>query len=475
GPKTLKSLRAQLGVENLDDLKSAVEGQRLRELPGLGEKSEEKIARAIERLGLHGKDRRTPLVEVFGLAQSLTSRIRSIDGVVAAAPCGSIRRFSETVGDIDIVVATTRPEAVSETVLGFTEVAEIVGAGETKTSFLTREGMQVDIRTVSPEQMGSALLYFTGSKAHNIALRQRAIDREMLLSEYGLFHDEAVVASKTEEEIYAALDMQFVPSTMREGGGEVEAAGSGDLPQVINRSDIRGDLHYHSDRSGDGRSPMEDMIEAGVAAGYEYIAFTDHGEDLAINGSSREEMLRHKHRISVLNDRYSQIEVLFGCELNIGPGGELDYDADFRLEFDFCVASIHSHFDLPRDRQTARILQALADPAVSAIGHLSGRYVGRRPGVELDVDMVLEALQVTGVALEINGALDRLDATTDVTRAALSAGVDFLIDTDSHHVSDLKRMDYGVLYAQRAWVTPDRVLNTLPASEFLAWSKHRRP
>lgn len=475
GPKTLKSLRAQLGVENLDDLKSAVEGQRLRELPGLGEKSEEKIARAIERLGLHGKDRRTPLVEVFGLAQSLTSRIRSIDGVVAAAPCGSIRRFSETVGDIDIVVATTRPESVSETVLGFTEVAEIVGAGETKTSFLTREGMQVDIRTVSPEQMGSALLYFTGSKAHNIALRQRAIDREMLLSEYGLFHDEAVVASKTEEEIYAALDMQFVPSTMREGGGEVEAAGSGDVPQVISRSDIRGDLHYHSDRSGDGRSPLEDMIEAGIDAGYEYIAFTDHGEELAINGSSREEMLDHKKRISALNDHYSQIEVLFGCELNIGPGGELDYDADFRLEFDFCVASIHSHFDLPRDRQTARILQALADPAVSAIGHLSGRYVGRRPGVELDVDMVLEALQVTGVALEINGALDRLDATTDVTRAALSAGVDFLIDTDSHHVSDLKRMEYGVLYAQRAWVTPDRVLNTLPANEFLAWSKRRRP
>jgi DNA polymerase (family 10) len=393
---------------------------------------------------------------------------------VSAKPCGSIRRFSETIGDIDIVVATTDPGAVSEAVLEFGEVDDVVGSGETKTSFLTREGMQVDIRTVRPDQMGSALMYFTGSKAHNIALRQKAIDRDWLLSEYGLFDGDQVVASETEESIYEALEMQYVPPTLREGSGEVEAAADQDLPDLIQRSDVLGDLHYHSDLSGDGRSSLEEMIEAGIAADFRYVAFTDHGEDLAINGSSRDEMLAHRDRIRELGSAYDEIEVLFGCELNIGPDGDLDYDPDFRLEFDYCVASIHSHFDLPQDEQTARILKALADPAVNAIGHLSGRYVGRRPGVELDVDVIVEALAVTGVALEINGALDRLDATTQVTRKAMAGGVNFVIDTDSHHTRDLVRMDYGVSYAQRAWVTSERVVNTKPVDEFLEWMRARR-
>jgi len=193
------------------------------------------------------------------------------------------------------------------------------------------------------------------------------------------------VASKTESDIYEALGLELIPPTLREGGGEVALAGDGQLPDLVTRNDIKGDLHYHSDRSGDGRSSLEEMVAAAIAAGYEYIAFTDHGEDLAINGSSREEMLAHRERIRALNEKHPDIEILFGCELNIGPDGELDYDAEFRLEFDYCVASIHSHFDMGEGRQTARILTALADPSVNAIGHLSGRYVGRRPGVELDV------------------------------------------------------------------------------------------
>jgi DNA polymerase (family 10) len=474
GPKTLLTLRSQLGVEDIEGLKAAVANQQLRELPGLGEKSEEKIAKAIDRLGLHGKDRRTPLAEVYGLSRLFAKRIEGIPGVVAAVPCGSIRRFSETIGDIDIVVATTDSAAVSKGVLEFGEVDDVVGAGETKTSFLTREGMQVDIRTVRPDQMGSALMYFTGSKAHNIALRQRAIDRGWLLSEYGLFDGDDVMASETEESIYDALGMQFVPPTLREGGGEVEAAAAEDLPNLIQRSDMVGDLHYHSDQSGDGRSSLEEMIEAAVAAGFRYVAFTDHGEDLAINGSSRAEMLAQRDRIKDLNSAYGEIEVLFGCELNIGRDGDLDYDPDFRLEFDYCVASIHSHFDLSQDEQTARILRALADPAVNAIGHLSGRYVGRRPGVELDVDVIVEALAITGVALEINGALDRLDATTEVTRKAMADDVSFVIDTDSHHTRDLVRMDYGVQYAQRAWVTSDRVMNAKSVDDFLDWARSRR-
>jgi DNA polymerase (family 10) len=474
GPKTLKMLRSQLGIEDIEGLKAAVDAERLRELPGLGEKSEQKIARAIDRLGLHGKDRRTPLVEVLGFANSLARRIAEIDGVVEAVPCGSIRRFSETIGDVDIVVVTKKPGLVGEAVLAYPEVTEVVGAGETKISFLTREGLQVDIRTVRPDQLGSALLYFTGSKAHNIALRQKAIDRGLLLSEYGLFEDDRVVASETEAEIYEALGMQVVPPMLREESGEVEAASAGELPNLVERSDIKGDLHYHSDRSGDGRSSLEEMTEAAIATGWEYVAFTEHGEDLVINGSTPDQMLVHRDRIRDLDSRYPEIRLLFGCELNIGRDGGLDYDPDFRLEFDYCVASIHSHFDLPSDQQTARILTALQDPAVNAIGHLTGRYVGRRPGVELDVAVVLEALALTGVALEINGALDRLDATAEVARQAMSVGVDVVIDTDSHHTGDLVRMDYGVRYAQRGWVAADRVLNARPVDEVLAWVAARR-
>jgi DNA polymerase (family 10) len=474
GPKTLKMIRAELGVEDIDGLQKAIDEEQLRDLPGLGAKSEEKIKKAVQRLGLHGKDRRTPLIEVYGFAHSLAKRLSALDGVADAVPCGSMRRFSETVGDVDIVVATSNAPLVHETVLALPEVAEVVGSGETKTSFLTREGLQVDVRTVAPEQLGSALLYFTGSKTHNIQLRQRAIDRGWLLSEYGLFEDDDVLASKTEADIYDKLGMQFIPPTLREGGGEVEAAGGEDLPDLVTRQAIQGDLHYHCDRSGDGRSSLEEMVDAAVSAGYRYVAFTDHGEDLAINGSTRKQMLAHRDRIRELDEQRPEIKLLFGCELNIGPDGSLDYDPEFRLEFDYCVASIHSHFDLPSDVQTARILTALADPAVNAIGHLSGRYVGRRPGVELDVTAVLEGLETTGVALEINGALDRLDATTEVTRQAMAAGVDFVIDTDSHHVADLKRMGYGVLYAQRAWVSKDRVINTRDVGEFLDWTRQRR-
>lgn len=474
GPKTLKSIRAQLGVEDLEGLKEAIEGERLRELAGLGEMSEEKIKKAIERLGLHGKDRRTPLVEVYGFAHALAKRIASIDGVDDAVPCGSLRRFSETVGDVDIVVATTDPSRIHEQVVAFQEVSDVVGSGETKTSFLTREGLQVDVRTVGPDQLGSALLYFTGSKAHNIQLRQRSIDNDWLLSEYGLFEGDDVVASKTEEDVYRALGMAYIPPTMREGGGEVELAIANDLHDVVTRDRIKGDLHYHSDRSGDGRSSLEEMIDAAIGAGYTYVAFTDHGEDLAINGSTKEQMLEHRDRIAELNHAHPEIEVLFGCELNIGPDGGLDYDLEFRLEFDYCVASIHSYFDLPEEQQTARILTALADPSVNAIGHLSGRYVGRRPGVEFDAEAVVEGLAITGVALEINGALDRLDATTEVSRLAMSGGVDFMIDTDSHHVSDLRRMAYGVYYAQRAWVTNERVVNTRDLDDFLEWTRRRR-
>ncbi len=476
GPKTLKLMRRELGIENLDQLQAAIADEKLRALPGLGKTSEEKIAKAIERLGLHGKDRRTPIAEAMPIAKRLVEALSELDGVSDVAYCGSLRRHSETIGDIDITVAGTNPLPVMDFVAGHPIATEVIGHGETKTSVLTREGLQVDVRVVAPEEFGAATMYFTGSKAHNIALRQRAIDRGRLLNEYGLFDNETdeVIARETEASIYEALGMQFVPPTIRENTGEIEKAAAGDLPHLVTLADIRGDLHYHTDRSGDGMSSPEDMIAAAVGFGHEYVAVTDHGVDLSINGATADEMLAHRDRLRAIQEDNPDIRILFGCELNIGPDGSLDYDADFRREFEWNVASVHSHFDLSAEEQTVRLIKAISDPTVNAIGHISGRYIGRRPGIEFDVDSVIEALEIADVGLEVNGALERLDAGADLIRQAVRAGVRLVICTDSHHVSELVRMEYGVRQAQRGWAAVTDVANTMPLDEFLEWSRARR-
>jgi DNA polymerase (family X) len=474
GPKTLKLIREELGIENLEDLRAAIERQALRSLAGLGKTSEEKIARAIERLGLHGKDRRTPIADALPIADGLVAELAGLAEVEGASFAGSLRRFAESIGDIDIVVAASDPAPVMSAVATHPAVSEVIGSGNSKTSVLTRGSLQVDVRVVRPEQMGAALLYFTGSKAHNIVLRQRALDRGWLLNEYGLEEEGKVIAAETEEDIYSALDLHYIVPPMRENSGEVEASAVGNLPQPVEASDIRGDLHFHTDRSGDGRASLEEMVAAAAGLGFHYLAITDHGENLVINGSSRQEMEAHEKRIRAIQQQYPTMALLYGCELNIGPAGELDYDPDFRLGFDWCVASVHSHFDLPANRQTNRILQAIADPAVNAIGHLTGRYIGRRPGIELELDPILEALADTGIALEVNGALDRLDASSEVIHQAIAQGVKLVVSTDSHHPTDLKRMQYGVLNAQRGWAAKADVANTMVRRQFLAWAGQRR-
>jgi DNA polymerase (family 10) len=483
GPKTLKLMRSELGIEDLDDLRAAIADEQLRRLPGLGETSEAKIAKAIERLGLTGKDRRTPVAEAMPIATRLVEELRELPAVVDVAFCGSLRRMAETIGDIDITVASEAASEVTAFVVGHSLVNEVILSGETKTSFLTDRGMQVDVRVVTPAQFGAATLYFTGSKAHNIELRQRAIDRGMLLSEYGLFdtsdedqapEDRPVVASGTEKEIYAALGLTFIPPPMREGTGEVRAAAADELPGVVQLGDMRGDLHYHTDRSGDGRSTVREMVDVAAAQGYDYLAITDHGVDLAINGSTAEEMLEHRDHIAEVQADYPGLHLMWGCELNIGGSGGLDYDADFRALFDYTVASVHSHFDQSVAAQTERLVRAIADPTVDSIGHLTGRYIGRRPGIEIDVDVVIEALAHFDVALEINGALQRLDAAADVVRKAVDRGVKLVINTDSHHTSELGRMEYGVKTAQRGWVPKDSVVNTWDRARFLEWVQTHR-
>ncbi len=477
GPKTLRLLRSELGIEDLDGLRAAIATEQVRRLPGMGATSEAKIAKAIERLGQAGKHQRTPIADALPLAERLVDDLQSLEGVEMAAYCGSLRRFVETVGDVDITVASQRPEEVMAAVREHPEAREIIGSGSTKTSFLTARGFQIDVRVVEPDQFGAATLYFTGSKAHNIALRQRAMALGLTLNEYGLFDAETNERSpaRTEAELYEALGMRPVPPPMREGAGEVEAAASDALPDLIQRSHIRGDLHYHTDRSGDGRATVEDMVAEAAAQGYEYLAITDHGEDLAINGSDPAQMLAHRQHIAEVQKVYPDLRLLWGCELNIGATGGLDYEPEFRSLFDYTVASVHSHFDLSEREQTVRLVKAISDPTVDSIGHLTGRYIGRRPGIVIDIDIVLEALFTFDVALEINGALQRLDAASDVVRRAVDRGVKLVINTDSHHTSELGRMEYGVLTAQRGWVPRDLVVNTWDRDRFLEWvATHRQ-
>jgi DNA polymerase (family X) len=472
GPKTMSRLRAELHIESVADLRAALDSHAIRELKGFGARKEEAIGKAIERLGFRGHERRTAIADAFPIARRLVAALEEMEEVDQACYCGSLRRLRETIGDLDLLCASTRPARVMEKFVALGDVGEVVARGETKTTILTRAGLQVDLRVVAPDQFGAAVLYFTGSKAHNIKVRQLAIKRGWTLNEYGLADAESgdVVASATEEEIYRALALEWIPPSMREDAGEIEAAAAGTLPR-LEEKDLRGDLHVHSTWSGDGRSPLEEVVARAAARGYQYLAITDHGEDLAMNGVSRERLRAQRDEIERLREKHPTLTILHGCELNIGERGGLDYDQDFRAWLDFCVAAVHSHFDLPQARQTERLIEAMRDPTVQVIGHLTGRKIGRRPGIEIDVEAVLDAAEETGTAVEINSSLSRLDASADVLRQARGRDVVFVVSTDAHHVSEFERTRWGTQQAMRGWVDPARVANTWPRKRFLDWAK----
>jgi len=356
-------------------------------------------------------------------------------------------------------------------------VAEVIGTGDTKTSVLTGSGLQIDVRVVKPSQFGAAVLYFTGSKQHNIELRQRSIDRGLLLNEYGLEDTESgkVMASRTEAAVYRALGLKPIPPEIREGIGEILAAESNALPSLVDLGDIRGDLHVHSTWSGDGRSPLEAMVAAAVEQGLEYIAMTEHAEDLAINGLSREQVLAERIEIEKLREEYPQLTILQGSELNIGRDGGVDYDPDFLATLDWCVASVHTLFDLTEAEQTTRVITAMENPAVSAIGHLTGRRIGHRPGIELNVRAVFEAAIDTGTALEINGHLHRLDVPSEMLLQARELdNLRFVISTDAHHTAEFGNLQWGARNARRGWVERTKVINTLPIDDFRAFVGAKR-
>ncbi|HZS38893.1 MAG TPA: DNA polymerase/3'-5' exonuclease PolX [Polyangia bacterium] len=475
GPKAVGRLRGELGVESVDDLRKALAEHRVRALKGFGARSEEKLAHALARLDEEGAIARTPISVALPLAERIVARLREVPGVVHASYCGSLRRFCETIGDVDIVVAADDAAPVSRALLAMSLVDRVLAGGDAKTSVVTRRGTQIDLRVVAPKQLGAAQLYFTGSKGHNIKLRQRALARKWTLNEYALSELDGgkVIASETEEDIYRALGLPWIAPVLREDAGELEAAERGALPRPI--GGVIGDFHVHTSLSGDGRSTLEEVVTAAIQRGYRVLVITDHAEG-TLSGVARTPLLAQRAQIRALRTQLGDaLTLLHGVELNIGPNGELDYDLEFRRAFDWCLASVHDHFQLDRAAQTRRVVAAMQDPTVRMIGHLSARMIGARPPIELDLDEILAAAEATGTALEINGGLPRLDLSVEALRRARARDVTFVLTSDAHHAGELERVRYAALNAERAWLEPERIANAWAPERLVAWTAAKQP
>ena len=465
GPKRALQLNRELGVESVGDLAAAITAGRLDGLAGFGDKSGERIASGIE---VYRQGRERVLLDVaMHTATAMVAALSAVPGCQRCAYAGSLRRMRETIGDVDILAAAQDSAPLMAAFIAQPEVAGVIASGPTKTSIRTAAGLQVDLRVVQLDAWGAALQYFTGSTAHNVAVRQIAIRKKLRLSEYGLFEVETgeLIVSRTEEEVYARLGLAWVPPPMREDHGEIEAAARGEIPRLVRQNDLKGDLHTHTDLT-DGVASLEDMVAAAVRRGYEYYAITDHAPNLVMQRMTDEKMLAQRDRVRALD---ADTELLHGTELNIGPDGSVDWDADFLAGFDLCVASVHSHFDQPRAEMTRRFVAACENPRVNVIGHPTTRRIGRRPPVDVDFGELFRGCARTGTALEINASPQRLDLPSDHIRAARDAGVRFAIDSDAHSVADLGNMPYGVGTAQRGWLTPDDVINTWPLDKLRAF------
>jgi len=457
GPKRVKQLNVELGVDSIASLKEAVDKGLVQNLAGFGEKSAKKILEGIE-LRLNVSERR-PIGEVFLTVKMILSEMKKCKDLKDVVAAGSFRRAEESVGDVDILATgdITKTEKIMKIFCELPMVAHILGSGDTKSSIITKDGLQVDFRLVLPDQFGSALQYFTGSKQHNVELRTIAKNRGYKISEYGFFNGEKLIASKTEEECYNSLGMQYIPPELRSNTGEIEAAQKNALPKLIEVDDISGDLHTHSLWS-DGNNTIEEMALAAQNLGYEYIALTDHSPSLRVaNGLNHERLIKKKSEIDALNEKL-KIKILFGTEVDILADGSVDYPDEILSKFDVVVASIHSRFN---QDNTERLLKAMQNPYVHIIGHPSGRMIGRRKPYELDYEMVFKEAANTGTILEINGQHLRLDLQDFYIREAKRWNCMFSIDSDSHSIANLELMELGVRWARRGWCEKKDVVNTL--------------
>jgi len=473
GPKTVALLWDAAKISSIDQLTEAIEAGRLAGLPRMGEKQIEKLRKGIDDYRRSSGRYRIDVAEEE--AQRISAYLLAFDGIERVTPAGSLRRGRETAGDLDLLVTgpACAPEhtgAAVDYVAAYPGIHDIIAKGENKVSFHLSNGLQVDVRLLPSASYGAALQYFTGSKAHNVTLRQRALKMGYTLSEWALarLDDDSVVAAATEEEIYAALGMDWIPPEMRENLGEIESAARHALPQLIEKADIRGDLHMHTNAT-DGHNTIREMAEAALAVGYSYIAITDHSKNLAMtNGLDDKRALEHIGRIREVDaEMEGRIRVFTGIEVDILADGALDLDDEVLAQMDVVIASVHSRFDQSREETTARVLRAIENPYVRILGHPTGRLLLRREPFALDMGVVLRRAAELGVAVEHNAAPERLDLNDRDLRLAKELGCKIAINSDSHDSRNLGKMDYGIRQLRRAWLGPEDVLNTLGAGEIL--------
>ncbi len=473
GPKTIALIWDAFHVSDPDAVAQLAREGKLRSLPRMSEKTEQKILKSIETYrSIAG---RFLIDEADRTAQRLIEHLDGLAGIEKITPAGSFRRGRETVGDLDMLITgkcaanEKQRAAVIERILAFPGIMDVLAKGENKVSFKLRNGMQVDIRILPPASFGAALLYFTGSKSHNVSLRQRALKMGFTLNEYGLseLDTEKIVASKTEEDIYEKLGLAWIPPEMRENLGEIELAAAHKIPHLIKLEDIKGEVHMHTVET-DGKNTIEEMALAARERGYQYIAITDHSQNLAFaNGLDEARAEAHIKRIHRCNEQIDGITILAGIEVDILADGELDLEDSVLAQMDVVIASVHSHFNQPAEKMTERIVRAVSNPHVTALGHPTGRLLLRREPFQFDMTAVLDAAAKNNVAMELNAYPDRLDLNDVHLRMAKERGLKILINTDAHHTTHFEKLKYGILQARRAWLTPSDVLNTLPREKFL--------
>ncbi len=491
GPKTALLLYRELGIADVEALAQACRDGRVRALPRLGARSEANILKGIERRRQQGT--RRPVAEVRPLVDAVTDALGRVAGVEAVSVAGSLRRMRDTVADIDIVVATAHAAAVMEALVALPQIAQVLSKGPTRASVLVgRAAIQCDVRVVEPASYGAALQYFTGSKDHNVRLREIAVRRGLRINEYGVYDVAAAPTSRggsapdglrrepeasagpdgrriggaTEEEVYGAVGLPWIPPEIREGQGEIEAAQRGELPALVTLEEIQGDLHIHTQWS-DGKDTAEAMARAAAARGYEYCCITDHSQSLKFaRGVTAEDLRTHAASVRALSDTVG-MRVLMGAEVDILADGSLDYPDDVLAELDLVIGSVHSRFKMPRDEMTKRVVRALEHHQLDVLGHPTGRLIGERPPYDLDIDAVIETARRTGTALEINASPDRLDLPDVHVRLARERGVFVAVDTDAHQTAHLAFMPYGVGVARRGWMGAAQVINTWPLTTLL--------
>jgi DNA polymerase (family 10) len=476
GPKTARRIHAELGISTLAELRDAAEEERLRAVSGLGPKAEQNIARALAKLEDEGPAERLLLSAVLALGEQIVAHLRSHPASDRVDIAGSARRMTDTCKDLDIIATAADPAALTSAFTEMQLLGSVSGGGDAGARGVTHNGLQIDFRVVEPDQYGNVLQHLTGSKQHNVELREYAVRRGLHVSEYGVEEDESgkVHRCPSEEQVYELLGLPYIEPELREGRGELQAAREARLPALVTESDLRGDLHSHTTLS-DGRSSLEDMARAAEARGYEYLAVTDHSASHGFgNDVQADELLRQVERVRELNGRLDSLRVLAGTEVNIGTDGSLDYDDEVLAELDWVVASVHTSFRMGEEGMTERMMAAMDHPLVDVIGHPTGRKILRRDPYAVDVERIVEHAAQTGTMLEINANPDRRDLSDVHARLAAEAGALIVIDSDAHSARTLGVIRYGVATARRGWLTTQDVANTRPWKELARLRKRAR-